>query len=137
MEGKGMDIARAPQFDEGSSRPDHNELVERITPLYPVGTWRASVWILAAKAIAKRLDEGTDAEALIEAAELYRDQQTELGNIGTRFVLSPAKFYGDEGDWRGPFPIPRTPSNANGTGKTFAEIHAALATDDDDERPQA
>lgn len=86
---------------------DHNELVERIQPLYPVGTWRGSVWILAAKAIAKRLDEGIDAELLIEAAESYAEQQAALGKVGTQYVLSPAKFYGDDGDWRGPFPLPK------------------------------
>lgn len=84
----------------------------RVQEHYPAGTYRGSNWILAEREISKLLNAGEDPEHLVASARDYRAQQNAKGSTGTQYVLSPEKFFGTDGHWRGPFPIPKTPAEA-------------------------
>lgn len=107
----------------GSSEPSlAHELTERIKALYPAGTYRASNWILAERAISKLLDGGEIADQLLALARAFAEQQQAKGSTGTQFVLSPEKFFGPDGHWRGPFPQPQASSPKVQRLKSATEI---------------
>lgn len=102
-----LDQTRPDQTRKSACEPDAHEVRQAIEGEYPKGTYGAQNWILAEKALGKLLDEGESPVDLANAARLYADQQRAKGSIGTQFIRSPEKFYGD-GFWRGPFPLPKT-----------------------------
>lgn len=86
------------------------EAFELVQAAYPAGTYRGNAWIHAERNFGRLIDDGfASAAELVEAATAYRDQQQANGNVGTRYILSPANFYDPRQDhWRGPFPKPRS-----------------------------
>jgi hypothetical protein len=110
-EGKRSDAREAepqqqPEMSQARDLPDPHELLTRIQAVYPPGTYRGSNWILAEREISKLLDGGEHPDQLLALARAFRAQQDAKGSTGTQFVLSPEKFFGPDGHWRGPFPIP-------------------------------
>jgi len=102
-EGNGSSGAEGPP----PIAPDTLALTDRLRAVYPPGVYRASNWLLAERELCTRLDEGVSADELVDAAAKYCAQQRAKGDaIGTQFVLSPENFFGPEGHWRGPFPLP-------------------------------
>lgn len=92
---------------QGTGSPSEAfELVTAIRTVYPAGTYRGSNWILAERAISKLLEAGEPAELILAHARAFRVQQDAKGSTGTQYVLSPEKFFGPDGHWRGPFPLP-------------------------------
>jgi hypothetical protein len=85
--------------------PDPHALVEAIKAVYPAGTYGQQNWILAERELSKLLDGGASPEELLAHARAFAAQMLAKGSIGTQFIRSPEKFFGD-GFWRGPFPIP-------------------------------
>lgn len=79
---------------------------ERVRPSYPPGTYRDNTWLIASRDIERLVAEGESPELISQSAGEYHAQQDALCKTGTQFVLSPAKFFGSEGHWRGPFPLP-------------------------------
>jgi uncharacterized protein YdaU (DUF1376 family) len=100
--------SRSGEGNGGSEPNTAHELTERIKAVYPAGTYRASNWILAERAISKLLDDGEDRDALLAHAHAFAEQQLAKGSTGTQYVLSPEKFFGPDGHWRGPFPLPKS-----------------------------
>lgn len=84
----------------------------KIRDCYPLGLYREADWMLAERAIRKRMDEGIPIADLVAAASAYALQQIALEKVGTQYVLKPSAFFGDSGEWRGPFPTPAKPENA-------------------------
>lgn len=84
----------------------------KIRDCYPLGLYREADWLLAERAIRKRLDEGIPIADLVAAASAYALQQIALEKVGTQYVLKPSAFFGDSGEWRGPFPTPAKAENA-------------------------
>ncbi|MEY4762764.1 MAG: hypothetical protein RLZZ200_2620 [Pseudomonadota bacterium] len=87
-------------------------LLNKIRDGYPPGTYRDNAWLQAERSIGQLLGEGETAADLVAAAAAYGIQQQALGKVGSQYVLSPAKFFGPEGHWRGPFPLPAKPETA-------------------------
>lgn len=106
-QGKGQGSARVNGEDGDHDPTGAYALLQRIQRHYPAGTYRGSNWIQAEDEISKLLDGGEPPEALEEAAKAYRAQQDAKRSTGTQYVLSPENFYGPEGHWRGPFPLPQ------------------------------
>jgi hypothetical protein len=104
--GKGQEFTHANGGGNTEPGADPHELTERIKAGYPAGTYRASNWILAERAISKLLADGESAEDLAALTQAFRAQQDAKRSTGTQFVLSPEKFFGPDGHWRGPFPLP-------------------------------
>jgi len=94
-------VAASEYVGDGPSVP--RETFDRIRRCYPKGTYREANWQLAEREIGFRIDEGEKPADLVAAAGAYGLQQTSAGNVGTRFVMAPQRFYGREGHWRGPF----------------------------------
>jgi uncharacterized protein YdaU (DUF1376 family) len=83
-------------------------LTAEIQRAYPAGTYGAQNWLLAERCIRRLVEEGVPGEQLVDAAAKYCAQQEAKGDsIGTQYIRSPEKFFG-EGFWRGPFPLPAT-----------------------------
>lgn len=99
--------ARESAGDAGPPDPDWQEFLE-VRKAYPQGTYRDTAWQQAERSYQKLIDDGATHAELLEAATAYAAQQQAAGNIGTQYVLSPAKFFTD-GHWRGPFQIALTP----------------------------
>lgn len=83
------------------------ELTERVKAIYPAGTYGASNWMFAERAISKLLSDGESADELLAHTRAFADQQQAKGSTGTQFVKSPENFFGPDGHWRGPFPLPQ------------------------------
>lgn len=118
---------------DGADTPDGpspHTLTTLVQHVYPAGTYGGQSWILAERELGRLLDGGDHAPALLGAAQAYADQQAAMGNVGTQFIRSPAKFYA-EGHWRGPFPLPAERARPNGR-QTFEDIHRKLSTTDDE-----
>jgi hypothetical protein len=98
---------------DGHDRIGVHALTLRIQELYPAGTYRGSNWILAEREISKLLDAGEDPDHLVAVTRQFSAQQSAKGSIGTQYVLSPEKFFGPDGHWRGPFPIPKSQAEAS------------------------
>jgi uncharacterized protein YdaU (DUF1376 family) len=107
------------------------ETTEAVKAVYPAGTYRGSNWILAQREISKLLAAGEGAEDLVTHARAFAQQQAAKGSTGTQFVLSPEKFFGSDGHWRGPFPLPQaSPLKTPATRmRTAHEIAAAYPED--------
>jgi hypothetical protein len=98
---------------------------ERCRSTYPKGLYTGSAWLMAEREFYRRIDEGASAAELVAAAAEYALQQDALGNTGTQFVMSPAKFFNGTGAWRGPFPLPIDPK-ASEAGRAQAAKASAL-----------
>lgn len=127
--------ARALHANDGD---DVHEVTTTLQALYPQGTYRQSNWILAERAISKLLDGEATSDQLERLTTDFAAQQRAKGSEGTQFVMSPEKFYGPDGHWRGPFPLPAAQATTIKPGrKSFAERHAALvALSGDDDQPE-
>lgn len=108
-----------------------------IRPIYPAGTYRDNTWILASKDIERLVEQGEDLALIQQRVSEYAEQQRALGKIGTQFVLSPAKFFGSAGDWRGPFPMPAVQaiSGKQAENPEAAEAWERLIASDGADRP--
>lgn len=133
-EGKGTDRAReaktsptlpendqSPQRDAVESRGGKHRdpdaayaVIQRIQSTYPKGTYTGSTWIQAERQVSKLLDAGELADELVRLASEYAAQQIAKGSVGTQYVRSPENFFDDDGYWRGPFPLPKSPTEAQG-----------------------
>lgn len=80
---------------------------KRLRPAYPRGTFRHTHWLLAGRSVERLVDAGADPDEIVANAEAYQRQQEAMGNEGTQFVKAPSRWL-DDGDWRGPFPIPES-----------------------------
>lgn len=118
-------VAPAVGPSPGTPEVDVHATLEAIRLVYPAGTYGAQNWILAERELHTLVDAGETAADLEAAAAAYREQQDDLGNIGSNFIRSPEKFYRD-GWWRGPFPKAR--ARAAPGRKSFEEIHKGLST---------
>lgn len=87
----------------------------KIRTEYPKGIYRESEWLVAEHAYRRLIDDGEPPDKLFEAVTLYRAQQLAKRSIGTQFVLSPSKFFGEQ-HWRGPFPMPRSKADVRLAG---------------------
>lgn len=119
-------VVKPPDEPEAATGPDPHTVTTLVQHVYPAGTYGGQSWILAEREIGRLLEQGDHAATLVRAATDYGAQQTAMGNAGTQFIRSPAKFYA-EGHWRGPFPMPVVRPN---TRKTTAERIAAIGADD-------
>jgi hypothetical protein len=88
---------------------------------YPEGTYRQSEWLLAEREVERRLTEGHGWQDLHAGTDRYAKQCQAKGNIGTQFVLSPAKFFaGDpQPKFLEPYPLPA--ARAGPARKTFRD----------------
>lgn len=113
--------------------------IAAIKAAYPAGLHRQSDWILAERHVLRLLDDGESAATLLAAAQGYAKQQQAAGNVGTRFILSPSRFFGDDGHWRGPFPIPEVAKSASPTADPDAvrAWELLLASNGADRPPRA
>lgn len=107
---RGVDAGRAERKEIPRDVP--RETLAAIRNRYPPGLYRDSDWLLAERAIRSRIGEGASPDQLITAARDYGEQQVALEKAGTQFVLRPSAFFGETGEWRGPFPLPAKPENA-------------------------
>jgi len=78
---------------------------KRLRPAYPRGTFRHNHWLLAARSVERLVGDGVDPDEIAANAAAYQRQQAAMGNDGTQFVKAPSRWL-DDGDWRGPFPLP-------------------------------
>ena len=72
---------------------------------YPAGIYRDTAWAEAARGYQRLREQGESHEALSAAVRAFSAQKAAKGELGTQWVLSPARFFTDS-EWRGPFPLP-------------------------------
>jgi hypothetical protein len=100
--------AREPVGDAPrTTSTDTHQLRVELEAIYPPGTYRLAHWALVERELGFRLDEGATADELCQRTREYRAQQDAKKSTGTQYVLSPEKFYGRDGHWRGPHPVPQ------------------------------
>lgn len=83
--------------------------VASLKATYPEGTYRQSEWLIAEREIDRRLDDGYTEQQLRDGTERYARQVQAKGNLGTQYVLSPAKFFagGPQPKFLEPYPLPQ------------------------------
>lgn len=105
--------------DSQNTRATAEAVWRHIRADYPSGIYRDADWLIAERHYHRLVDSGEVPDRLFEAVTLYRAQQLAKQAIGTQFVLSPSKFFGDR-HWRGPFPLPLTKADVRLTGNMTA-----------------
>lgn len=78
---------------------DKSQEFARIKAAYPAGTYRAGEWLLAERDIEHHVGQGHAWAEIHGGVDRYAKQCQAKGNLGTQYVLSPAKFFA-----RGPQP---------------------------------
>jgi len=109
--------------------------VASLKTTYPDGTYRQSEWLLAEREIDWQFDNGYTEQQLRNGTERYARQVQAKGNVGTQFVLSPAKFFarGPQPKFLEPYPLPAvragpTARPAHVPSPTTAELEALEAS---------
>jgi hypothetical protein len=107
QEGSRREVETEAAGKESPTSPpgDLLEITTRCRDAYPRGTYAHANWILAERALSKLIDEGIPPAVLEGAARDYAAQQAAMGKVGSQYIRSPEKFYGQE-FWRGPFEVP-------------------------------
>lgn len=113
-EGKGREAKREEERTHETLRngSDHDPdgsyaLTQQLKAIYPA-TPENSAWIIAERDISRLLEAGESAEQILANTAAYRAQQDAKGKSFSGYVYSPKNFYGRDGHWRGPFPMPQS-----------------------------
>lgn len=87
---------------------DNSQQFARLKAAYPLGTYRGGEWLLAERDIEYHVAEGHSWPELHAGVERYAKQCQAKGNVGTQYVLSPAKFFAREPQpkFLEPYPLP-------------------------------
>lgn len=110
--------------DTRNARAGSESVWQKVKCEYPAGIYRESEWLVAEKHFQRLIEQGEPADKLFEAVTLYRAQQLAKQSIGTQYVLSPSKFFGEK-HWRGPFPLPMGKADVRLAGN-LAVMHEFL-----------
>lgn len=105
----GSDV-KAANGHAAARASDDRQSFQRLKSTYPAGIYPESDWLLAERSVRQAIDEGDTWDGWTEAAARYRAQLDARGRLGTEFVKSPQKFFGQRANLHEKFPLPKAPA---------------------------